>query len=105
MHRSDLARPVFDWSESEFQQTVVEIAQWHHWSMYHTHDSRRSPSGFPDLVLWKPGQMFMAELKSNTGRLSPDQRRVLTELGAAGVETHVWRPQDLDAIKERLARR
>jgi hypothetical protein len=61
---------------------------------YHTHDSRRSEPGFPDLVL--VGQrVIYAELKRTLGRVSPEQKKWLAALAAAGAETHVWRPVDL----------
>ena len=37
--------------ESDFQRAVIEMARLHGWLVYHTHDSRRSAPGFPDLVL------------------------------------------------------
>ncbi len=37
--------------EKPFQAQVVELARLSGWLTYHTHDSRRSQSGFPDLVL------------------------------------------------------
>lgn len=40
---------------------------------YHTHDSRRSTPGFPDLVLWSRGGMLFRELKSDLGRISRTQ--------------------------------
>jgi len=43
-------------------------------------------SGWPDLVLWKRGRCLVVELKSETGRLRPEQRDVLDSLAAAGIE-------------------
>ena len=40
---------------------------------YHTHDSRRSAKGFPDLVLAKNGVVLIVELKTDTGVATPDQ--------------------------------
>ena len=40
-----------------------------------------------------------AELKSDTGRLKPEQADWLEALALAGVECHTWRPADYpDAI-------
>lgn len=61
---------------------------------YHTHDSRRSTSGWPDLVLVARKVLFR-ELKTDTGGLSPEQRRVGYKLTAAGCDFEVWRPKDL----------
>ncbi len=85
---------------------VVELAQLRGWLVYHTHDSRRSAPGFPDLVLSlaRPPRLIFAELKTDHGRLTPDQVEWMSRLGAVGVETYLWRPQDFDAITEVLAR-
>ena len=38
-------------TEREWQAQVVSAAQALGWTTYHTHDSRRSNKGWPDLVL------------------------------------------------------
>lgn len=59
--------------------------------------------GWPDLVLIRPRdlRLVVAELKSDTGRLTPDQERVLEVMGNVA-ETYVWRPADFDRIAEIL---
>ncbi len=90
-------------SEKEFLQQVIDLAHLTGWLCYHTHDSRRSCKGFPDLILVRGTQLLAAELKSEKGRLSPAQQQWLDALSAAGVEVAVWRPSDLDgAIVARL---
>lgn len=91
-------------SEKTFQQMVVELATTFGWRTYHTFDSRRSASGFPDLVLVRD-RVIWAELKSDTGKVKPDQQAWLNALALAGQETHVWRPADLQDIAHTLARR
>lgn len=89
--------------ESEFQATVVELATWLRWRMYHTHDSRRSHAGFPDLVLVRAPRVIFAELKSEKGIVRPEQRNWLGTLQACpGVETYLWRPSDMGTIEEVL---
>ena len=82
-------------TEGQFQARVVGIARENGFKVprkdplarpldlvYHTHDSRRSVPGFPDLVLCKPaseageepGRVIFAELKKETGTLEPEQR-------------------------------
>jgi len=80
-------------SERQLQSAVVELAGWLGWMTYHTHDSRRSNPGFPDLVLVKGNTLLFVELKSAKGRLTPEQTEWLRALGfVASVAT--WRPCD-----------
>jgi hypothetical protein len=75
------------------------------WEVYHTHDSRHSPAGFPDLVLVRPPRVIFAELKTATGRVTADQWRWRDLLdGCPGVECYLWRPYDRDEILRVLAR-
>lgn len=90
--------------EREWQAQVVEAARLMGWRVYHTHDSRRSAPGWPDLALVRD-RLVMAELKTETGRVSPEQQQWLALLTAAGVETYLWRPSDLDDVLEVLKRK
>ncbi|MFD6030500.1 VRR-NUC domain-containing protein [Cellulosimicrobium funkei] len=83
-------------SEDDLQIQVIAIAHQLGFLAYHTHDSRKSEKGFPDLVLvhGARGRLLFRELKKQSGQLSEDQRRWLAALhGAADVG--VWRPIDL----------
>jgi hypothetical protein len=91
-------------SEKEWQSQVISLARLLGWSWFHTHDSRRSPAGFPDLVLWRERVVF-AELKTDTGRLTPEQRDTIATMAEAGVAVHLWRPRDFDEVKAVLERR
>ena len=62
---------------------------------YHTHDSRRSPSGYPDLVCVGPGGVLYRELKTMRGRVTKAQDEWLCALTFAGADAQVWRPVDL----------
>jgi hypothetical protein len=79
---------------------VVEIFQWHGWVIYHSYSSRRSAPGFPDLVAIRKadGDILVAELKTQTGIVSDDQRFWLGLFSAAGVDAFVWRPGDIDEV-------
>ena len=86
-------------SEKDFQAGVLKLARFHGFTLrYHTHDSRRSAPGFPDLVLvnTRTGRILWRELKRNKGRVSPEQREWLDGLTACGMDAAVWRPNDLD---------
>lgn len=91
-------------NERSFQIAVLELAALHGWLCYHTHDSRRSQPGFPDLVLVRDSVVF-AELKTETGRVSAAQANWQKRLEDAGAEHHLWRPSDWDAIVARLTMR
>ncbi len=86
-------------TEALWQRQVLDIAHLYGWRSYHTHDSRRSNAGFPDLTLVRPPRVVFAELKSMRGRTSSDQRAWLADLNACpGVETYLWRPDQLDQV-------
>lgn len=80
--------------EKELQAQVVEMARVYGFRYYHTHDSRRSPGGFPDLVLVKEDRLIFAELKTMKGPFRPGQREWLKALEPVA-EVYVWRPNDL----------
>lgn len=84
-------------TERQLQATVQQLATLHGWRWYHTHDSRRSVPGYPDLTLVHPsqGRLIFAELKTSRGRLTKDQKAWIADLEAAGQEVHVWRPAHL----------
>lgn len=87
-------------NEASFQAQVVKLAKLLGWRHYHTHDSRRSPGGFPDLVLVKKGRLVIyAELKSDTGKPTEEQTSWLDDLrAAAGLHVYLWRPSDFPEI-------
>lgn len=87
-----------DMTERDWQAEVVKLAQLLGWKKaYHTYDSRRSHSGFPDLVLVRDRVVFV-ELKSTSGKLSPAQAEWILALGKANAEVYVARPDDLDEL-------
>lgn len=90
--------------EREFQSQVLEAAGLMGWLAYHTHDSRRSQPGFPDLVLVRERVVF-AELKTDKGTLRPEQATWLERLRDAGAEAYLWRPRNWDGVLATLKRR
>lgn len=102
--------------EDELQSRVLQLASPLGWRSYHTHDSRRSPGGFPDLCLvhGRAARLIFSELKREKGRYQPGQREWLADLAAVGEAAHrdllgtfrypnnprrilvtTWRPSDL----------
>jgi hypothetical protein len=88
-------------TEKAFTDEVIGLACRLGWMVYHTHDSRRSAAGFPDLVLVRNVVLF-ADLKTDAGKTTPDQEAWLTALRAAGELAEVWRPKDWPAILSAL---
>jgi hypothetical protein len=101
-------------TEAEFQRLVVGIAEWHQWVVDHTPPMRSAKgaiftgglSGKTDLVLYSLNGkgIIYAELKNETGRILPSQVVFRNLILKNGGEYYLWRPSDLPAIKERLAR-
>jgi hypothetical protein len=81
-------------SEAQLQTTVLAAAAAQGWLAYHTHDSRRSQPGFPDLVLVAGTRVLFRELKTQKGRIRPEQQTWIDRLAAAGADVAVWRPLD-----------
>src|SRR3712207_848242 len=79
-------------TERDFQAQVVQFARLCGWRCYHTHDSRRSEPGFPDLILARPPRLLAVELKTNRGKVTDAQAEWLETLAACGVTTAVVRP-------------
>lgn len=81
-------------SEAQLDSLVKDLCVALHLERYHTHDSRRSEPGYPDLTIVGPGGVMFRELKTQTGRVRPDQTRWLAALVAAGANARIWRPSD-----------
>lgn len=87
-------------TEDQFQQQVIDLAKLHGYRLiYHTHNSRRSAPGFPDLVLVSEHRCraLFRELKTDTGRMSPEQFDWITSMSLAKLDAGVWRPSDLQS--------
>lgn len=89
-------------SEKEFQSAVIALSHRLGYRYYHTHDSRRSPSGFPDLVLVRAHRCIFVELKSVDGIVSASQANWMDDLRAAGQEVYLCRPADFPDIERIL---
>jgi hypothetical protein len=89
-----MADRAYAMSEADLERAVRDLLTVHGLWGYHPFDSRRSAPGWPDWVVLGTRVLFR-ELKTQSGRLSPDQRRVGYLLQAAGADWAVWRPADL----------
>ena len=90
-------------TERQFMEQVKELAALCQMRWYHTHDSRRSDPGFPDVVMVRGERLIFAELKAEKGRVSAAQTFWLDALRATGAEVYVWRPSDWETIVVTLA--
>ena len=90
-------------SEKEFMEAVKAEAKRCRWLLYHTHNSKKSEAGFPDLILIRLNRIIAAELKAEDGRTTAAQDRWLEAFMAARVEVYVWRPRDWQHVVETLA--
>lgn len=88
-------------SEAAFQAQVKDLATLFRWDVYHTHRSQYSEAGFPDLICVRDGVMLALELKTETGRVTPEQEVWIAALDKVpGVTATVARPSDFDELKE-----
>lgn len=108
-------------TEKQFEAQVKDLAKIYGWLYYHTWRSIHSPVGFPDCVLVRPPRLIFAELKTEKGKLTPEQGKWLETLERCQVsrgfkalgndiydiqvtpEVYLWRPDDLEKIAEILA--
>ena len=87
--------------EKSFQSLILWHAKKRGWKCYHTHDSRRSEPGFPDLVLVRQ-KILYRELKTDKGRLTESQKAWGDALIEAGADYAIWRPNQIQDILETL---
>lgn len=80
-----------DISEKDFQAAVVAEAKRNGWLVFHVYYSQKSNPGFPDLWLAKD-RIIHVELKTETGKLTPEQLRFRDAILAAKGEWYLWRP-------------
>ena len=88
--------------EAEFQSQVRQLCTLRHLLVYHTHDSRRSDAGFPDLTIVGSRGVLFRELKKEDGKTSAMQDYWLARLRDAGCDADVWRPSDMPRIVREL---
>lgn len=88
-------------TEAQWQHVVTDLAKLLGWRTWHNTVAWRSDPGWPDLVLVRDRVVF-AELKVERGKLTAAQEIWLLWLRAAGADVHVWRPSDIDAVRECL---
>lgn len=88
---------LIDISEKVFRHQVIDLSKLFGWKHYFTWTSIHSPKGFPDLVLVRERVIF-AELKTEKGKITPNQQEWIDALRKANQEVYLWRPSDFDEI-------
>jgi hypothetical protein len=61
-----------------------------------------SPKGWVDLFLLKDGKALAYEVKTEKGRIRPEQLECLALLQAAGIPARIVRPSDFDSVLDEL---
>lgn len=98
-------------SEARFQRDVEDLLTLFGYRWYHAPANKPSAAGhvqnikagFPDLVAVRGTRLIFAELKTQTGKLGPNQPEWLEALKRAGAEVYLWRPGDMLDIRDILA--
>ena len=102
--------------EADLQAKVLHLAALYGWRRAHFRTAYQpgagkwvtpmsGETGFPDLVLLRPPRLIFAELKSDTGTMSPGQKEWKADLTQTPqVEYYLWRPRDLEDIVDILKR-
>jgi len=95
-------------TESEFKDIIIGVAKRYGWLIHHDLPAQSSRGhwathvqgdvGFPDLVLLHPvsGKLYIVELKSDKGKLTPGQKRWLMAFENAGIYNTVLKPNDME---------
>ena len=93
-------------TERQFQASVLDLARITGWLAYHTHNSRHSEKGFPDLCLVRDNVCIMAELKTDAGPVTPAQAAWITALDVVpGIDAVIWRPRHWATVEAILTTR
>lgn len=95
--------------EKSWQDWIIREATDHGWKTYHTHNSRRSQPGYPDLAMVHPDHGYvLLELKreptpKNPAKLRPEQRQWLALLQRVGQRAYLARPRDIERVTRLIA--
>lgn len=98
-YRAHLARSMGETGKEGLQAEVSAICARLGLFCYHVPDSRRlkGMAGFPDcwILNMRTGRVLYAELKSQSGQQTGEQKAVMYALQAGKHDYVLWRPSDL----------
>ncbi len=94
-------------TERQFQRIVEDSLRQRGYLVWHVADSRLMSAGLPDVIAVHPTRaprrVIFWELKSQVGRVKPEQKAALAALeDVYGVDARVLRPSDWPAELESL---
>lgn len=95
-------RNTLEISESTWKSHILRLARQCGWRAYSARYSLGCDPGWPDLILCRPPRIIAVELKSDKGRVRPEQDEWLAVLEACGVKSYIWRPRDIEHVMEVL---
>jgi uncharacterized protein YndB with AHSA1/START domain len=107
------------YTEPEFATQVEHLLKMFGWHWCHFRPARTEHGwrtaisghkGFPDYIAVRPPRLLVFELKSERGKVSPEQQEWLDILGQlkddpygeSTVEVYLFRPSDIEEIAEVL---
>ena len=85
---------LFGWTWKHDEPAVRQSGGWA--------TSFRGDKGFPDYVAVRDGRLIFAEIKNERGRVSKHQDQWLDQLRTTSAEVFLWRPENIQEIKEIL---
>ena len=87
-------------TEKAWLAQVRYLAKTLGWQFWHPWLTIYSARGWPDVALVRPPRLIFAELKTEKGKVSPEQQEWLDLLRSVGgnVEVYVWRASDFDEV-------
>lgn len=99
-------------TEADFLLQIIALAVVYHWKVHHVRPAWskkgwRTPVqgnvGYPDLTLVRAPRVIVAEVKTDRGSLTREQKEWLDAFrNCPGVETYVWKPRHWNDIVKAL---
>ena len=93
-------------TEDSLLTAVTEALTAHGWRWHHSRRSDKALTmghpGFPDICAARNGRALFLELKTEKGRVAPEQREWLDAIDSPAVRAFVIRPSGLDWLLGRV---
>lgn len=100
-------------NERQFMDNIIRFAHLRGWRLVHQRPARLADgswrtaicghAGYPDITMVRDGVLIFAELKTDKGKLSGEQKDWIRDLERVqGIIVRVWRPSDWPEIEKLL---